>query len=311
MHSFRKILPYLALTGANLIWGFTFMMQRIGMETEGSTPPLMMAARFFVALITISVFLLVRGIRPALKGRDIKGIFFLMSAECVYFIFEIYGIFYTNSSFAGLLLAVVPVFSIGLAAVWLREFPGWKKAFFCLIPIAGVIMITLSGSSLGFVRPVGVLLLALACLTSAFDKTVNRKIAGEFSPLERTFWMMLACFLFFTVFGLGNVSWDIGAFLAPWQEPRFLVSVLLMGIFSSTVAGILINYAACHLPVMHLSVFGAVSTVFSTFAGVFFLHEPLTAVMAAGVVLIIFGVLIVSLPPASAKEPSGQSPGRS
>lgn len=296
MRSFKKILPYLAITGANLIWGFSFLLQRIGLGVEGSTPTLLLFWRFLIAFAASAVIVLIKRIPLRLRGRDRCGLFLLMAADVFYYLFQIYGLCYTNATLTGLILAVVPVFAIGIAALWLREYPGWIKAFLCLIPIAGVIIITLSGSSLGVATPLGILLLALACLLAAFDRTVNRRISGSFSPEERTFWVMLAQCAAFAVFALMSVRWDFSALLAPWKSTRFTLAVLAMGLFSSAVATLLVNYAAGHLTVMHLSIFGCVSTVFSTLAGVFILHEPMTIAMASGVVLIIAGVWIVSMP---------------
>ena len=65
----------------------------------------------------------------------------LAATEPFCFYFESCGILYTNATFAGVVLAVVPVVSILLAAVFLREFPSRRQVLFCLLPIAGVVFL--------------------------------------------------------------------------------------------------------------------------------------------------------------------------
>lgn len=88
----------------------------------------------------------------------------------MYFYFESYGILYTNATFAGVVLAVAPVVAILLSVLFLKEYPTRRQAVFCLLPVAGVMLMTVSGSSMGIIRPLGVVFLMGACLTSGAYK---------------------------------------------------------------------------------------------------------------------------------------------
>ena len=52
----------------------------------------------------------------------------------------------------------------------------------------------------------------------------------------------------------------------------------------------LANYAAEKLPVVKISVFGAICTICSMTGGILFLHEPVTLMTALGAVFIVFGI---------------------
>ena len=65
-----------------------------------------------------------------------------------YYLFETYGILYTNSTISGLVLAMVPVVTIGTGALFLKEYPTTRQALFCSLPVAGVIIISVAGKSL-------------------------------------------------------------------------------------------------------------------------------------------------------------------
>ena len=59
----------------------------------------------------------------SLKGKKIWPLFALGSMDLLYFFFESYGVLYTNSTFAGVVLAAVPVVAMALAALLLKEYP--------------------------------------------------------------------------------------------------------------------------------------------------------------------------------------------
>ena len=69
-----------------------------------------------------------------------------------------------------------------------------------------------------------------------------------------------------------------------------MVAVLTLSVFCSVICYTIVNYAAGKLSVVTLSIYGTLTTICSTFAGVVFLGEPLTPVAFLASLLIIFGV---------------------
>jgi drug/metabolite transporter (DMT)-like permease len=59
---------------------------------------------------------------------------------------------------------------------------------------------TVAGKELGVVNLPGLLLLAVALLSSAFYKTANRKAAQTFSAYERTLLVMVISAVFFLIY---------------------------------------------------------------------------------------------------------------
>ena len=66
--------------------------------------------------------------------------------------------------------------------------------------------------------------------------------------------------------------------------------ILLLSVFCSIVANMLVNYGAGRISVTKMSAIGNINTVVSSFAGVVFLKEPFTWVMLLGSVLVLVGV---------------------
>ena len=83
---------------------------------------------------------------------------------------------------------------------------------------------------------------------------------------------------------------DLGTYIQPLRQPVFVIVILLLSVFCSIAANMLVNYGAGRISVTKMSAIGNINTVVSAFAGVVFLKEPVTWVMLRGSVLVLVGV---------------------
>lgn len=286
--------PYLAAIGANVFWGFSFMLTRRAMTATGCSPVNLLSIRFLITLVILTVIALVRRIPLTLRGRNWKTLLFVALFEPLYFFLETYGIRYTNSTVAGVVLSVSPVFALILAAFFLKEYPTLRQAVFCVLPIAGVVLVTIAGRDEGVVQPIGLALLAGCCIANAAYRTVNRSASREYSAFERTYALVFTGSILFTAYALIEARGDVAAWIRPVTDPNFLLPVLGLAVFCSVVAYLMINYATGKMSVLTLSIFGTITTVCSAVAGVLFLDEPISLLSVSGTVLILVGVWVVS-----------------
>ena len=281
-------IPMAAAGAGHAIWGFGYLFSRVALQIAGTD--ILLSMRFWLAVFLMTGMILLGKAQVSFRGKNCRPLILLAVTELACFFFESNGILYTNATFAGVVSAVSPVVAIGLAVLFLREYPSRRQAIFCLLPVIGVIIMTVSGNSLGIVQPIGVICMVCTCFSSAVYKTVNRKAAEEYSAFERTYVVMLSCAAAFTISALLKVDGDLSAYFAPLAEPAFCVSVVILSVFSSVIANVLINYAAGKISVTQLTSFGSLTTLCSMFAGVIFLKEPMSAGLFFGAVLILVGI---------------------
>lgn len=284
-----KVGAVLCAALGNMIWGFSFLFTKIGLGIA-PTPNVMLAHRFLLSALFMAIPMLLGKEKISFKGKDWKPIAILLLMQTTYYFCETYGLMYTNSIVAGMVLAAVPVVAIGTGALFLREYPTRRQALFCLLPVVGVIIMTVAGQELGVVTPLGILLLLLTMLASAIYKTANRRAATQFSAYERTFLILANSAVVFTIVGMVNVNWSLREFAAPLLSGKYLLSVCSLSLLCSIAANLLVNYAAGKMSVFKVSAFGALSTLCSTLAGVVFLHEPMNWSLLLGGVLILVGI---------------------
>lgn len=277
----------------NIIWGFGFLFTRIALEVAPD-PNVMLAHRFILPTLIMLIPILIGKQKISFKGKRWGAVALLMLTQLSYYLFESYGILYTNSTIAGLVLAVVPVVTIGTGALFLKEYPTKKQILFCVMPVVGVILITVSGKELGVVTPIGIVFLALTMLSSAFYKTVNRIASAQFTTFERTFLVLAVPALVFGISGMTSVKWDVAAFVAPFLNWKYAVSILSLSLLSSIAANMLVNYALAHMSLFKVSSFGALSTLCTAVAGIAFLKEPFNVSLVLGGGLILVGVYLLT-----------------
>lgn len=284
----------------NVIWGFSYLFIRQALKW--TTPEILLAIRFVIAFFLLNIPLLLGKQKLRLKGKKVGWLIALGIMEPTYFFLESYGVYYTNATFSGVVLAVVPVLALAVAAVFLQERPPKKQILFSFLPVAGVILMTVSGSAMGVVRPLGAILMLGACFASAAYRTINRRAAEEFSTYERTYALFCTGFITFTIAALISVKGDLRQCLEPLKQPGFVGCVLVLSVLCSVAANLLVNFAAAKMPVVKLSIFSSLGTVCSMFAGVIFLKEPISAMSLAGSLLILVGIWQVTAAGETAKS---------
>lgn len=280
----------MALTGYS-IWGFSFLFSKLAIGV--ATPFVMLAVRFVVAFIAVNLLVLTGKMNFDLKGKPIGPLLLLGLVQPVlYFIFETYGIALTSSSFAGVMIGLVPVVGLVFGCLALKEPCSLRQVVCAVASIIGVMMTTVGG--LGTLSLPGTLLLAGAVLCAVLFNSISRGASKQFTAFERTYVMFALGSVFYMVIALIENRGDLSVFTTALSSPGFLIAVLYLSVASSVCAFLLINSAVNELSVGKISVFNNFVTVISVLAGIFIMKDSFTALQLVGIVIITLSVFGVS-----------------
>ena len=276
------------------IYGFSFMASRIGLMNTSAD--MLLAIRFTCAMLVMLLLVATGRFRIALRGKPVGK--FLIMGLCqpvIYFIAETAGIQYTNSSFAGIMISLIPVVTAMLAAIFLHERLSLKILGWILCSVVGVFIISTVQTSSGSIRFKGVIYLLIAVAAAAVFYLISRSIMDSFTPFERTFIMMVMGFVYFTGQAIIKNGQDfLSLFKAGITDTGVMLPILYLSVVSSVGAFFLQNYAISILDVATATVFENIIPIISVVAGVFFLGEPFSVIQLVGIVLILLGVWKVS-----------------
>jgi drug/metabolite transporter (DMT)-like permease len=289
----KDILAYIASFIYASIFGLSFLFSKKALDI--TTPFKLISFRFLLAFIVLSLLILFRIIKVNYRGKNLKGLFILsMTQPVIYFIFETYGIKYSSSSYAGLMVALIPIIVTIMGIFLLKEIPSKIQWMFILLSVSGVVYIVLMDSSPGSQNTfLGTVFLLIAVFVGSLYNILSRKSSVHFSSIEITYFMMGAGAIVFNIisFIIDFINGNLENFFQPLLNKDFLISILYLGILSSITAFFLINFALSALPASKAVIFGNLATVISIIAGVVFLREAFYYYHIIGSIIIIFGII--------------------
>lgn len=279
----------IAASTAYVIFGLSYLFSKMALNI--TNPIILLCVRFTITFIALNLLVVTGLMKLNLKGKKLLGPILLGIIQPVlYFFLENYGLSYTTTSFTGMISALAPVFTTILGALFLKEMPN-KKQWLCIcVSIAGVLMVSLNGSS-GENTMLGCACLLLAYISGSFYSLLVRKLSKDFSAFELTYIMFTVGFVFFLGFAFVQYRGETVSMLTYALSHRdFVIAAIYLGAISSVGAYMLANYSISKLPLARQSIFQNMSTVVSVLAGVIIMGDAFTWVNLAAFVLILAGV---------------------
>ena len=288
----KKIIPYFTALITNIIFGLSFLFTKKALMV--SNPITLVAFRFLLAFIIMSLLIAFKVIKVNYKNKPMKWLIVLAIIEpIIYFIFETYGLQRTSSSLGGLMIALIPIVVTILAIYFLNEKPSRKQVLSIILSVSGVVLIILmDGSKNSGNSILGVLFLSVAVFSAAFFNIIARKISKHFTAIEVTYFMMFLGAIFFNIVSVSNhiLNGSLSNYFEPLKSSSFVLSILYLGILSSIVAYFLANFTLSKMEASKSAVFANISTIVSILAGVIFLKENFHLYHTIGSTMILVGV---------------------
>ena len=290
MSKIAAYLPYLAGIGVALTWGFSFMFTRGALDHL--SPFHLLGLRFGAAVLAMALLRVFGLIKIRVTPADYISLLPLaLFQPILYFASETSGILLTSSSYAGMMIAIIPIFVAIFAAIFLREYPNRIQLLFIIASVGGAIFIIfMDAQSIAGVNPLGTLLLLAAVIAGASFNIFSRKASVSHPPVRTTWVMMVFGAVVFNAIAMGQHfrAGSLDAYLTPLAE--LWVPVLYLGVFSSVVAFFLYNFVLSKITATQGSVFANMVTVVAIIAGVVFRGELVFWYHLAGTAAILAGV---------------------
>lgn len=291
MKEMRK--AYIAAIIYALIIGLSFMFVKIALTV--ASPLETLAHRFTVAWIVATIFLLLSKNKLQIGWKDLQRILPLaLLYPILFFAFQVFGLARTSSSEAGIIQATIPIFTLLLASIILKENTSFKQLICVSLSVLGVIFIfMMNGVGTAKVSFIGSGFILLSAITSALYNVFARKLTQQYSLFTLTYIMTLFGFIGFNgiAISMNVVNGTTKQFFQPFMHLDFVLAIVYLGILSSLITSFLSNYALSKMAASKMSVFSNVATLITILAGVLFLQEEFHYYHLVGALAIIIGVI--------------------
>lgn len=297
----KKTFAFFMAALANAIFGFSFMFSDMAFEVV--SPTVLLAVRFVVAFLVMNLLVLSGKFAFSLKGKPVGLLLALgLFQPILYFICENYGILYTSTAFSGTMIALIPVGSLVLSRLLLKEKTTKLQTACAFLSVFGVILTTF-GSEGGQVSLAGFLLLLGAVASACLYNITTKRATEYFNALEKTYVQFAVGSAAFVILALVQTRGDFAAqVLSPLSHGRLWIGIAYLAVLSSVGAFLLLNYSIAYISVTQISILANLSTVISILAGILFLKEPFTLPQILGAAIILVSVYGVTREPKSPQK---------
>lgn len=288
---------YLAVACYTCIIGFAFLFIKLSLESAHPIDAL--AHRFTIALAAVAVVFLISRRRFRLSGKALLAMLpLVLFYPFLFFTFQTFGLTYTTSGEAGIINASVPIFTMLLASLFLKERSDWLQIGFTLLTVAGVMFIFLmKGADFQASGTRGIALILLSAMSLSAYSILARKLTQRHHYLDVTFMILLVGFVVFNAMSVVRHAAEgtIPQYFDSFRTPTFTWAALYLGVLSSMGTSLLTNFVLTRMQASYMSLFNNAATVLTILAGVIFLNEPLAYYHVVGAAMVLAGVIGASL----------------
>jgi drug/metabolite transporter (DMT)-like permease len=291
-------LAYLLAALPPLFWAGNFLIARVMRE---AIPPFQMS---FWRWVLASVILLPFAWKAAYAGRDalrreLPFLAFLGAIGVTAFNCFLYAaLHHTTVVNAALINSLMPAVTFLFALVILREPLPARRLLGLIISFAGAIVIISRGDPARIIELEpnrGDLLVLFGLTFWALYTVLIRWRPSRLAPIA----FLAATVVFGAIFHLPLVAWELATTGGFALGGKSAAALLYFAIFPSLLAYIFWNRAVARLGPGRTGMFMHLLPIFSSGLAVVFLGEAFLAYHAAGILLILSGITLVSRPPAS------------
>lgn len=300
----RERTATLAVLLGNSIFGGSFLFSKLALDI--TIPSVLIAVRLTTAFLVLNVIVLFSQIIKksdgtplisfSLKGKPKKDILLLaLFQPVIYFVTENYGIVYTSSAFAGVIIAVIPIGGVILDMLIMHSKASAKQIICAVCSVIGVVITTIGAQNMRS-SAIGIIFLLVAVVAGSMFYVFSKKSGDHYNAFERTYVMFGIGSAFYIIFAAIQCygHYDTLVFTA-LSTPTFWYSILYLSVMSSVVAFLLLNFGSAYISVSKASIFANFTTVISILCGVLILKESFTIQQVVGALIIIVSVYISSI----------------
>ncbi len=284
----KKLHVHLLAFVAMFFWGMSYVWSKIVFEVY--SPLTTIYFRLLISFVVLFFFGYATGQLKPIQKKD--RWLFLGSAllnPFLYFVGENYGLSLVSASLSAIIVATIPLFAPFAAYYFYKERLKPINIVGLLISFGGLLMILINKHFSLNANPWGIALLFLAVFSAVFYVVALKKLTVNYNPVTIITWQNMLGSLFFLPFFL-LIDGPTFVTIRPGILP--VVSLLMLGIFASSVAYVLYTYVVKYLGVIKSSLYTNLIPVFTVIFSFYMLGEQFSLKKVVGMLVVIIGVVL-------------------
>jgi len=284
---------YLALTGAVIFWGLSFVATKIALESFPTFT--LIFIRFALASCMFLALMLHFGFPRFTRKEHGKLLLMSLFEPGLYFIFETVGLQHTTAPKAALIIATIPIAVTILGTIFLNERASMASITGISISFVGIAVLIVGDPQFSWDLGgalLGDLLIFGAVISAAAYTVCARDVGQNHSALEITGIQCVYGVIFFTpafLWELPGMNWSA-------VSGHAMGSLAYLTVFATIGAFLCYNYALTKIAASRASIFINCIPVVTALGAWVVLGEKLTPLQTAGGLLVLTAVCVANLP---------------
>lgn len=282
----NKVKGYLSGCISSATYGlvplFTLPLMSRGMHYDS-----ILFYRYFFATLFLAAILKLSGKSFRIERADILPLMGLGSLFALSSLFLFMSYLYMESGIASTILFFYPILVTLIMAIFFREKISWATITSIMLAFVGIGLLY-KGDKGTPLSMFGIFIVFLSALAYAlYIVGVNKTRVNTMEGDKLTFYALLAgSGIFFIKLKFGaNLEMISG--IASWFD------IIMLALVPTVVSCVAMVWAVHNVGSTVTAILGALEPLTAVFVGIVVFHEPLTVNMAAGILMIIFAVIII------------------
>ncbi|WP_342551507.1 DMT family transporter [Paenibacillus sp. FSL R7-0652] len=271
-----------------VVWGTTFVSTKVLLQHF--TPVEILLLRFLIGYLVLWIIYP----RPQRVRSFRDEVLFMGAGLCgvaLYFLIENFALVYTTASNAGIIVSAAPFFTAVLAHFFLDGEKLTRRFLIGFgIAMCGIILITLNGSYMLQLNPLGDLLAFIAPAVWAVYSVLMRKIGTRNYHVIGASRKVFLYGLLFMLPALVMFEFELNA--ARFTQITNISNLLFLGVGASALCFVTWNQAVKLLGAIRTSVYIYLVPVITVISSALILHEQMTWISILGASLTLYGSYI-------------------
>ncbi|MFB4168375.1 DMT family transporter [Virgibacillus sp. JSM 102003] len=280
---------YILLLLVMLMWGLNLSALKV--LVDAIDPMLLTSFRIMAAGIVVLVICAVMGIFRLPRKHEWLVIFYIAIFNVVlHHSFVAVGLNLTSGINGGLILGMMPLVTVMMTVIILRQRVTWLRVFGFILGFIGVVVTTLTGADGLAAVSLGDFIVFLAVVVQGFSFVLISKLKPTFDPRLATGYMLLlgSVFIFILSQAFGSEIHEI-TYLLDWKLGAVF---LFSAVFASAFGHMTYNYAIKKVGPAEAALFINMNTLFGIIGASIFLNEVITFSHVVGFIFILSGIFI-------------------
>lgn len=284
----KDFLAILSALGAAFFWSFSFVWFKIAFIAYKPITVVIFRLAISAVFISIIAWSIKRLQKP--NKKDYK-LFFLMAffEPFLYFLGESYGLKYVSATVAAVIVATIPLLTPVAAWYFHKEKLKPMNLFGMIISFVGVALVVLNGKLQFEASPLGVGLEFIAVFAAIAYAIVLKSLASRYNTLSIIAYQNIIGLLLFLPIWL---TIDLKDFLQTPFHPQAFRAIILLAIFSSTLAFVFFTQSVRQMGVTRANTFINLIPVFVAILAFLVLKDKLGAQKIAGIIIVVTGLFL-------------------